>query len=112
LKGKWLAKTESPFNTGSHSIHNDQHVQLLYLPPNTTYMQPLDHDQGITYCMKRAYQKHLVCFFLQEIDRNIPAADITKWNILAAMHSVAMSWASNVHVVIQNCFAKCWFGTK
>jgi hypothetical protein len=53
------------------SAHNHEgltlkHVHLLHLPANTTsYMQPL--DQGIIYCLKRAYLKRLVCFLLQEI---------------------------------------------
>jgi hypothetical protein len=47
------------------SAHNHEgltlkHVRPLHLPANTTsYMQPL--DQGIIYCLKRAYQKRLVC---------------------------------------------------
>jgi hypothetical protein len=45
------------------------------------------------------------------MDRNVPAADIRKWNVLNAMRSVAVSWKSTVPVVFQYCFAKCGFGT-
>lgn len=58
----------------------------VHLPPNT-----------LSYL-----QTHL----LQEIDRNIPTAEVRKWNILDAT-----SWESIMPVVIQNCFAKCGVGT-
>jgi hypothetical protein len=61
-----------------------KHVHLLHLPANTTsYMQPL--DQGVIYCLKQAYQKRLVCFLLREIERNVPATDIRKWNVMDSM---------------------------
>jgi hypothetical protein len=43
---------------------------------------------------------------LRQIDRNDPALEVRKWDILNAMCSVAMSWEANMSVVIQNCFAK------
>jgi hypothetical protein len=52
-----------------------------------------------------------VLFLLWEIDRNVPAAYIRKWNIWDVISGVAMSWESTVLIVIWNCFAKCGFGT-
>jgi hypothetical protein len=51
--------------------------------------QPL--HQRIIYSMKSAYRKHLVHFFLQCINRNVPAAAIRKWSTLDAMLSVVIS---------------------
>jgi hypothetical protein len=52
-----------------------------------------------------------VHFLLREIDRDVPAEGVRKWNILDAMQGVSMAWESIVPAVIQNCFAKCGFST-
>jgi hypothetical protein len=98
------------------SAHNHEgftlkHVHLLHLPANTTsYMQPL--YQGIIYCLKHAYWKRLVCFLLREIERNVPATDIRKWNVMDAMRGIAVAWESVTSTVIQKCFSKCGFGIE
>jgi hypothetical protein len=90
------------------SAHNHKgltlkHVRLLHLPANaTSYMQPL--DQGIIYTLKRAYWKCLVCFLLREIERNVPATGMRKWNVMDAMRGIAVAWESITSTVIQNCF--------
>jgi hypothetical protein len=92
FKGKWFAKTGKSFRywigvllTMTRALI--WHECLLHLLPNTpSYLQA-----------------HLL---LQEIDRNVPTAEVRKWNILAAT-----SWESIMSVVIQNCFAKCGVGT-
>jgi hypothetical protein len=51
-------------------------------------MQPL--DQGTIYCLKRTLQKCLQHFLLQDIERNISATDIKKWNVMDAMQGIAV----------------------
>jgi hypothetical protein len=98
------------------SAHNHEgltlkHVRLLHLSANiTSYMQPL--DQGIIYCLERAYWKRLVSFLLQEIERKVPTTDIRKWNVMDAMQGIAVAWESVTSTVIQNYFSKCGFGIE
>lgn len=88
---------------------NLNNVRVMYLPANTTsYMQPL--DQGIIYCLKRAYRKRLVRYYLREMERNVPVNDLRKWNVLEAMRGVSVAWESISDSVIKNCFAKAGFG--
>jgi hypothetical protein len=83
----------------------------MHLPANTTsYMQTF--DQGIIYCLKCTYRKRLVRFLLREIERNVPATDIRKWNVMDAMRGIAVAWESITTTVVQNCFSKCGFGIK
>jgi hypothetical protein len=61
-------------------------------------MQPL--DQGIIYCLERAYRKRLANFLLREIE-------MSPQQILGSG-----MWESITSTVIQNCFSKCGFGIE
>jgi len=54
--------------------------------------------------------KACIAFFVAR-NRNEPAEDIRKLNILDVMHGVSVAWKSIMIAVIQNCFAKCSFST-
>jgi hypothetical protein len=77
-------------------------VQLVPTSKYSSYVQPL--NQGIIYCMKWEYRRHLVHFFSWEIDRDVPTQDTRKWNILDAMRG-AMAWESIMPAVLHNHFA-------
>jgi hypothetical protein len=56
--------------------------------------------------------KAYVMFFLPlEIDRNVAAEDVRKWNILGAIQGSSMVWKSIMLTVIQNYYVQCCFGT-
>jgi hypothetical protein len=100
LEGKMACKNRNIlllFDQCSAHYHEDltlKHVRLLHLPAKTTsYVQPL--DQGITYCLKRSYRKGLVRFLLREIEINVSATDIRKWNVMDAMRGIAVAWESS-----------------
>jgi hypothetical protein len=42
---------------------------------------------------------------------DVPAEEVKKLNILNALQGICMTWESIMVAVIQNCFAKCGFGT-
>jgi hypothetical protein len=48
-----------------------------------------------------------VILVARDIDTNLLAIDIRKWNVMDAMWGVAEAWESITSSVIQNCFAKC-----
>jgi len=77
-------------------------VPLVPTSKYSSYMQPL--NQGIIYCMKWEYHRHLFHFLLWEIDRDIPTQDTRKLNILDAMCG-AVAWESITPAVLQNHFA-------
>jgi len=72
-------------------------------------MQPL--DQGILYCTKQAYPSHITCFLPLEIDRNVSAEDVRKWNILDAIQDISKVWNSVMPAIVQNYCVQCCFGT-
>jgi hypothetical protein len=85
-------------STHNHKCLTLKYVHLLHLPADSTsYMQPL--DQGIIYCLKCAYQKSLVRFLLREMERNVPATDIRKWNVMDTMRGVTVVWESITSIV-------------
>jgi hypothetical protein len=86
-----------------------KHVCILYLLPNTiSNLQPL--DQG-TICFIKRILKMPCAHFCYEKLTSVLAAGIRRWNIVDALCSVDELWESIMCVIIQNCFAKCGFGT-
>lgn len=51
-------------------------------------------------------------FVLREIERNIPATNIRKWNVMDSMRGIAVMWESIKSTAIQNYIFKCGFGIK
>jgi len=64
--------------------------------------------------MKQTYPKHrtFFLFFLPlEIDRNVSAEDIRKWNILDTIQDISKVWNSFMPAVVWNYCVQCCFGT-
>jgi len=89
--------------------HKGLHIWVLYLSPNTSYMQLVHH--GIIHCMKYACLKHMVCCYLQELETD-SMTEIRKWNVVNVIISVTVAWTPSVSTVIHNCFAKGNFGIQ
>jgi hypothetical protein len=50
--------------------------------------------------MKCACSKHLVCYYLWEIEKNDPVTEVRKWNVINVSRSVEVAWNSNLKTVI------------
>jgi hypothetical protein len=56
--------------------------------------------------------KHLICYYLWKIERNVPIAEIRKLSVTDAMRSVAVAWNSSSYTGIHDYFTKGNFGRE
>jgi hypothetical protein len=68
---------------------NSSTFKVCVIPPQIPwYKQSLNY--GIILCMKCTHWKHLVNYYLLEIERNPPVTDFRNWNVADAIRSVAV----------------------
>ena len=93
---------------------DDSCITLTHVPfvPSAKHYQ-LHGTSGAGHHKLYAMGVLKVCntFFVAR-NKNEPAEDIRKLNILYVMHGVSVAWKSIMPAVIQNCFAKCSFSTE
>uniref|UniRef100_A0A8C4SC05 HTH CENPB-type domain-containing protein n=1 Tax=Erpetoichthys calabaricus TaxID=27687 RepID=A0A8C4SC05_ERPCA len=78
-------------------------VKLIFLPPNTSVLQPC--DQGIMQNMKFFYWKQLLRKYLLAIEAN----EDFSINLLDALHMLHSAWNSVTPRTIENCFRHAGF---
>ena len=78
------------------------HIQLLFLPPETTYVtQPM--DQGVIMHLKAHYRKRLIKDMIRHLDRKERPF---KLSLLNAMQLLASAWNDVSKTAIVDCFQK------
>ena len=94
-------------NAPSHVHISTTHVELYFLPPNTTALsQPM--DQGIIKCMKDRYRKQISRRMLDALDANRPFS-IT---LLDSLLMIRRAWDAVSPETIAHCFRHCHFDTS
>jgi hypothetical protein len=89
----------------THPAIKLRNSELVFLPPNTTNMlQPL--DQGVFRLMKHNFLSMLVNYLLKRLETG---KDIMKWNVLAAIRVIAVSWERIIAETIAACFRHAGF---
>ena len=85
---------------------NPTKVEMVCLPPGTTSKtQPC--DQGIIQVPKHHYRNHLLCKFLDCIDKKEELCP----HVLDAMTIIRRAWSEVSATTIANCFGHCGFKT-
>ena len=83
-------------------IKNLTNINLILLPPNTTFvLQPM--DQGVIQSLKAHYRKKAVRLCIKAVETNKPLPKIT---ILQALKHLLSSWNAVSKETIVNCFKK------
>ena len=84
------------------NVDNLRAIQLLFLPPNTTFKtQPM--DQGVIRTLKAFYRTNIVRRQIKYVDEGKATPKI---NILQAMRMLAKSWDAISINTVKNCFRK------
>ena len=99
-------------NCLAHPTLDLEHVELVFLPPNTTSrLQPM--DAGIIQAMKLRYRRRIVQHLLARIDQETPASELAKQvNVLDAIMWLTASWSEVQPTTIQKCFSHCGFAVE
>ena len=99
-------------NCPAHPTLDFEHVELVFLPPNTTSrLQPM--DAGIIQAMKLRYRRCIVQHLLARIDQETPASELGKQvNVLDAIMWLTASWSEVQPKTIQKCFSHCGFAVE
>ena len=93
--------------TAHPNLTNLDHIELVFLPPNTTSkIQPC--DQGIIKTLKTYYRKSMVERLLQAINSGLTVADF-KITLLDGLQMLRKAWESGTPETIKNCFGKAGF---
>ena len=112
---EWVRKLDSSFRAQSRKvpllidncpahpeIKNLTHINLIFLPPNTTsVLQPT--DQGVIRSFKTHYRKKVVRLCIKAVESNKP---LPKISIIQAMKHLVSSWNAASKGTIANCFKK------
>ena len=107
LQGRSIAMIVD--NCPAHpDIDNLKAVKLVFLPPNTSILQPC--EQGIINSFKRLYRKAVVQRYLVHIDTVSP----TTFNIsvLEALYIMKKAWDDVSATVVENCFRHAGFSLE
>lgn len=99
-------------NASSHSHElRLSHVQLKFLPANTTsVLQPL--DQGIIRAFKARYRKLMIKSLLSKIEQTESASELCKEiSILDAIYWISKAWNDTKDSTIVKCFRLAGFST-
>ena len=96
-------------NLSSHTAHNLENIELIYLPTNATCkVQPL--DAGILRSLKCRYRKKLATKYLSCVENSEDArAAIKGLDIKVACDMVYDAWNEIPAALIQNCFREAGF---
>ena len=94
-------------NHSTHLISHDlSNVKLIYFPPTTSVLQPL--DQGIIRNFKHFYTKNIISFMISNLNEsNIDS--VKNISLLTAINFIKTAWSSVVNETILNCFKKGFF---
>lgn len=93
-------------NASCHKSINLEHINLHFLPPNTTCLiQPL--DQGIIHTFKMYYRQIIVKKQLSALERDLSIQEFYKSvSLLDALYFIKRAWWLVRPETISNCFRK------
>ncbi|KAK3784006.1 hypothetical protein RRG08_025201 [Elysia crispata] len=89
------------------SIQGLRAVELIFLPPNTSVLQPC--DQGIIQALKARYRKRVLKRLIASIETHDDNKVHLKLTVLDAITMAAAAWDEVTPTTIANCFRHAGF---
>lgn len=93
-------------NCSAHPFIELENTKLVFLPPNTSHLQP--RDAGIIQNVKLNYRKKLLQHLLFNIENCENAIELGKKSLLDAIYFLNYSWNTvKTETIKKKCFEKC-----